>query len=84
MTSRIDIHAPVFDLCERLGLTPEDVCRFEITPRSVAATVYKTSTNGTKYREPSPELLPSQDPDSDSTGFSTRWAVETRTFDVTT
>jgi len=46
MSEPIDIHDPVFEICERLGLIPELVGELildlTITPRKITATTYVT------------------------------------------
>jgi uncharacterized protein YlzI (FlbEa/FlbD family) len=44
-----DLHEPVFDILQRLGLEPESVARLDVTPREVVAEVYLLNENGKKY-----------------------------------
>ena len=50
--SVIDIHDPVCELCERLGLDPRLVGRLVLTPRSATVVVYLTRADGAKYVDP--------------------------------
>lgn len=79
----IDIHDPIYELCERLGLQPENVAKITFKPRSVEATVYLLNENGAKYLVDAAEILPAAQSD-DVTGFSSAPAVEILTFAVTT
>lgn len=49
MTDRIDIHDPLTEICERLGLEPQFVSQLLISPFTVTATVYEKNENGEKY-----------------------------------
>lgn len=49
MTTPIDIHDPLLDLCHRLGLDFGWVSRLEFTPSEVEATVYLPNENGAKH-----------------------------------
>lgn len=64
----IDIHDPIYELANRLGLEPNDVREITFRPRSVTATVYPLNDQGSKYVNPD-----TNDP-----------ATETLEFEVTT
>lgn len=85
MSDRINIGREIKKLCDKLGLEPTNVASITFEPSSVTAVVYKVNDRGAKYLEESPETLPGYDPESsDATGFSTRPATETLTFEVRT
>ena len=52
MSERIDLAEPVFAICERLGLHPNNVARLDIYPFRTVATVYK-ERDGKKYTDES-------------------------------
>jgi len=43
------VFEPVADLCERIGLEPNDVARFEIEPNRLTVDVYLKNGDGKKY-----------------------------------
>lgn len=50
MSERINIHAEIFALCERLNLQPDDVGEIIFRPGDVRATVFKRDEHGKVYR----------------------------------
>lgn len=46
MNDRIDISAPITELCKLLALNPHDVAEIIFKPDTVKATVYQRNANG--------------------------------------
>ena len=49
---RIDLHDPIFNICDRLGLKPNFVRRIDFYPSEVIAEVYLPNENGAKHIDP--------------------------------
>jgi hypothetical protein len=81
---KINVGKEVAALLQKLGLEPAFVKELHITPTKATATVFKKDVNGSKYMEPSEQVLPTDDEDSEVFGFSHHIAVETLYFDVRT
>lgn len=52
MSDSIDIHDPIYELSNRLGLEPNNVREIIFRPRSATAVVYLNNENGHKYVDP--------------------------------
>ncbi len=74
MTDRIDIHDPIYEIANRLGLEPNNVREIVFKPRSVVATVYLLNGDGKKH-------IINIDPNDPDSGEP---ATETLEFEVTT
>jgi hypothetical protein len=49
VTDRIDIHDPIWELCDRLGLEPESVAQIIFKPDRVIAKVFLRNEHGSIY-----------------------------------
>lgn len=45
----IDVSAALTDLCKQLRVSPRDVARIEIRPRSLKVVIYRRDSGGDKY-----------------------------------
>ena len=83
-TDRIDISQHINAICELLGLEPSFVGELVLTPTTATATVYLKNENGTKHLIEAQQLLPADDDNSDTFGFTLVPATETRTTETRT